>query len=77
MRKKIGTLLDARLVDRVKGRAAQEGKAFNDVLEAALESYLTRQSVTSSQRTVDESWAAFRVTRRQLREALKDDLLDV
>jgi molybdenum-dependent DNA-binding transcriptional regulator ModE len=76
MRKKIGTLLDERLVKRAQGRAAQEGKAFNDLLEAALEAYLARHSVVSGQRLVDESWGAFRVSRRQLAEALKADPLD-
>lgn len=75
-RKKIGTLLDERLVRRAKGRAAQEGKAFNELLEAALEAYLARQSVMSSQRLVTEGWGAFRVTRRQLADALRDDILD-
>jgi len=76
MRRKIGTLLDERLLKRAKGRAAQEGKALNEILEAALEAYLARQPVRSSQRLVDEGWGAFRVTRRQLTEALRGNPLD-
>ena len=76
MRRKIGTLLDERLLKRAKGRAAREGKALNELLEAALEAYLARGSARSSRRLVDEGWGAFRVTRRQLTEALKHDVLD-
>ena len=76
MRRKIGTLLDERLLKRAKERAAREGKALNELLEAALEAYLARGSARSSRRLVDEGWGAFRVTRRQLTEALRHDLLD-
>ena len=76
MRRKIGTLLDERLLKRAKGRAAREGKALNELLEAALEAYLARGPARSSRRLVDEGWGAFRVTRRQLTEALRHDLLD-
>jgi len=76
MRRKLGTLLDERLLTRAKGRAAREGKALNELLEAALEAYLTQPPARSGQRLVDEGWGAFRVTRRQLAEALRDDPLD-
>jgi hypothetical protein len=76
MRKKIGTLLDERLVKRAKGRAAREGKAFNEILEAALEAYLSQESPESRRRLAAQGWGAFRVTRRQLREAMEDDFLD-
>ena len=76
MRRKIGTLLDERLLKRAKGRAVREGKSLNELLEAALEAYLARRSARSSRRLVDEGWEAFRVTRRQLTEALRHDLLD-
>ena len=76
MRRKIGTLLEERLLKRAKGRAAREGKALNELLEAALEAYLTRGPVRSSRRLVDEGWGVFRVTRRQLAAALRHDLLD-
>ena len=76
MRRKIGTLLEERLLKRAKGRAAREGKALNELLEAALEAYLSRGADRSSRRLVEQGWGAFRVTRRQLTEALKHDLLD-
>jgi hypothetical protein len=76
MRRKIGTLLDERLLKRAKERAAREGKALNEILEAAIEAYLARPPVRSSQRLVDEGWGAFRVPRHQLTAALKGDLLD-
>jgi len=76
MRRKVGTLLDDRLLERAKGRAAREGKALNELLEAALEAYLARGGTRSRRRVVDEAWGAFRVTRRQLSEALKHDVLD-
>ena len=77
MRRKIETLLDERVLERAKARAAREGKALNDLLEAALKTYLAQHPVRSSQRVVDEGWGAFRVTRRQLREALKAHPFDV
>jgi hypothetical protein len=76
VRRKIGTLLEGRLLERAKERATREGKALNELLEAALEAYLARGSVRSKQRVVDAGWGAFRVTRRQLTEALRHDLLD-
>ena len=76
MRRKIGTLIEERLLTRAKGRAAREGKALNELLEAALEAYLTRGPVQSSRHLVEAGWGAFRVTRRQLAEALKHDPFD-
>lgn len=76
MRRKIGTLIDDRLLERAKGRASREGRAFNELLEAALEAYLAPRSARSCRRLVEEGWGAFRVSRRQLTEALKGDPLD-
>ena len=76
MRRKIGTLLEERLLKRAKGRAAREGKALNELLEAALKAYLTRGSARSSRHLVEAGWGAFRVTRRQLSEALRHDPFD-
>ena len=76
MRRKIGTLLEERLLERARGRAAREGKALNALLEEALEAYLARGSARSSRHLVEKGWGAFRVSRRQLNEALKHDVLD-
>lgn len=76
MRQKVGTVLDEELLKRAKVRAAQEGKAFNELLEAALQAYLSRHSGTSGQRLVEQSWGVFRVTPSELRHALKEGLLE-
>lgn len=76
-RKKIGTLLDETLLRRAKVRAAREGKALNELFETALETYLSRAATAAPGRgVVDKGWGAFRVTRRQLEQALHGDLLD-
>ncbi|MGH7771965.1 MAG: hypothetical protein ACREQA_06970 [Candidatus Binatia bacterium] len=76
MRQKIGTVLDEGILKRAKVRAAQEGKAFNELLEAALQAYLSRHQAISGQRLVEESWGVFRVTPRELRHALKGELFE-
>lgn len=76
MRQKVGTVLDEAILKRAKVRAAQEGKAFNELLEEALQAYLSRHIGTSGRRLVEESWGVFRVTPRELREALKGELLE-
>jgi hypothetical protein len=76
MRQKIGTVLDQETLKRAKVRAAQEGKAFNELLETALQAYLSRHGGTSGQRLVEEGWGVFRVTPKELKAALKGDLLE-
>ena len=76
MRRKVGTIVDEELLKRAKVRAAQEGKAFSELLGTALEMYLSRRGGASGERLVDEGWGAFRITRRELRQALKGDLLE-
>ena len=76
MRQKVGTILDGDILTRAKVRAAQEGKAFNELLEAALQAYLSRHAGTSGRRLVEESWGVFRLTPRELREALKGEILE-
>lgn len=76
MRRKVGTIVDEELLKRAKVRAAQEGKAFSELLGTALETYLSRRAGASGERLVDEGWGAFRITRRELRQALKGDLLE-
>jgi hypothetical protein len=71
MRRKVELLLDEQILKRAKVRAAQEGKAFNELLEAALQTYLSRHGGISGQRLVEESWGVFRVTPKELKEALK------
>lgn len=76
MRQKVGTVLDEDILKRAKVRAAQEGKAFSELLETALQAYLSRQGRTSGRRLVDESWGVFRVTRKELKDALKGEILE-
>ncbi len=76
MRQKVGTVLEEKLLKRAKVRAAQEGKAFSELLEAALEAYLSRHPGSSGHRLVEESWGVFRVTPKELRQALKGEMLE-
>lgn len=76
MRQKVGTVLDEAILKRAKVRAAQEGKAFNELLEAALQAYLSRHGATSGPQLVKEGWGVFRVTPKELKEALQRELLE-
>jgi len=59
-----------------KVRAAQEGKALHQLLEAALQAYLARNAGTSGPRLVEEGWGIFRITPKKLSNALKEELLE-
>ncbi len=76
MRQKVGTALDEDLLKRAKARAAQEGKDFNELLEAALRAYLSRHSGSSAPRLVEKAWGVFRVIPRDLKIALKGDIFE-
>ncbi len=76
MRQKVGTALDEDLLKRAKVRAVREGIAFNDLLEAALQAYLSRHVGSSAPRLVKDSWGVFRVTHRELRRTLREDILE-
>lgn len=76
MRQKVGTALDEKILRRAKVKASQEGKAFNELLEAALQAYLSRHGGTSGRRLVEESWGVFRVTSKELKEALKGEIFE-
>ena len=76
MRRKVGTIVDEELLKRAMVRASQEGKAFSEILGAALETYLSRRAGASGERLVEEGWGVFQISRRELRQALKGDLLE-
>ena len=76
MRQKVGTVLDEGILKRAKVRAAQEGKAFNELLEEALQAYLSRHGASSARRLVEEGWGVFRVTPKELKEALKGEIFE-
>lgn len=76
MRQKVGTVLDEELLRRAKVRAAQEGKALNQLLEAALQTYLARNVGTSGPRLVEEGWGVFRVTPGELKKALSGEMFE-
>ena len=76
MRQKVGTTLDTELVKRAKVRAAQEGKALNTLLETALQAYLARHGGTSGPQLVKEGWGVFRVSPRELKVALRGEMLE-
>lgn len=76
MRQKVGTALNEGILKRAKVRAAQEGKDLNELLEDALRVYLSRGSATSGPQLVEKGWRVFKVTPKELREALKGEIFE-
>ncbi|MCZ6623147.1 MAG: hypothetical protein O7B35_02735 [Deltaproteobacteria bacterium] len=76
MRRKVGTVLSEEILKKTKIRAAQEGKTLSQVLETALQIYLDRQKEPDGARLVEKSWGLFHISPKELKEAMKGDLLE-
>lgn len=77
MRHRVSAVIDERLLKQVRKRVARDGKSLSQVIEGALEHYLTQQpSEKERRRLVEEGWGVFRISPRELKEALKGDLFD-
>lgn len=80
MKQKVGTLLEEDVLRRAKRRAADEGRPLSDVIQDALESYLSKQSVEPAKR--DAAYQLFcdrpmRLTTAQFKAVLEEDAWDL
>jgi hypothetical protein len=73
MRRKIGTALHAHLVADLKRLAVEEGRSFNELLEQAIEAFLTRRRLKGGT-VVDSSAGTYRVTDEQFRAVMDEEL---
>ena len=76
MRQKIGTILEKSLIKRLRLLAAREGKPINRLIEEALRFYLNFHHHEGRRSLVKEGWGTFRVTSKQLKEALEEDIFE-
>lgn len=76
MKEKLGTILDREIIRRAKVRAAQEGKPLRRIIEEALRAYLSCTGTEDPEGLVDKTWATFRVSKAQLREAFDAEVLE-
>lgn len=80
MKQKVGTLLEKEVLRRAKRRAADEGRPLSDLIQEALESYLTDKSVEPAMREAAYQLYCERpmnLTRSQLRSVLEEDAWDL
>ena len=79
MRKKFGTLLDTRLIRQLKGVAAKEGTALNELLERALWNYFEVGPSGSSfgQSFSKRTQGSLKISKKDLKTILEEDLYDV
>jgi hypothetical protein len=76
MKQKIGTVLEDEVVRRAKRRAAEEGRPLADLIQDALESYLTARAPEPGKR--ESALRVFcerplRIAPDQLRAVLEED----
>lgn len=72
MRKKIGTVLEQRVIDQARRAARSEGKSLAAYIEEALVAHLDRRERIS----VGDLKGMFRLTPEELNEVLQADLYD-
>jgi hypothetical protein len=80
MKQKVGTLLEEDVLRRAKRRAADEGRPLSDVIQDALESYLSSRAVEPAKR--DAAYQLFcdrpmKLTSAQFRAVLEEDAWDL
>lgn len=74
MKRKVGTTIDEALYSRAKEAARERGRSLNDVIEEALERFLSSQEVRGS--IVAETKGTYKVSAKALRAVLEEDLFD-
>lgn len=80
MKQKVGTLLEEDVLRRAKRRAADEGRPLSDVIQDALESYLSGRAKEPARR--DAAYEFFcerpmKLTSVQLKAVLEEDAWDL
>jgi hypothetical protein len=73
MKTKIGTVLDAGLLQHARTVAAREGKRLNQVLEEALTDHLKRKSGGTRGGVAARTAGSLKVSRRQVERILRDE----
>ncbi|MGQ0569584.1 MAG: hypothetical protein ACT4P5_08655 [Armatimonadota bacterium] len=74
MKRKVGTTLDAGLYRRAQEAARQQGRSLSDMLEEALERFLSSQMSRAS--VVSDTKGTFKVSAKMLRAVLEEDPYD-
>ena len=77
MKKKIGILIEERVMRLAQCRAAEEGRSLSDVIQDALVSYLSDKVPDPKKR--ENAYQLFcgqpmRMSRRQFKEVLKEEI---
>jgi len=80
MKRKVGTLLEDEVMRAAKRQAAVEKRSLSDLIQDAIRQYLRRQPATSTERRM--AYQVFcdqpmRVSKRQLRQMLEENLWDL
>jgi hypothetical protein len=73
MKTKIGTVLDARLLQQARSVAAREGKRLNQVLEEALADHLRRKSAGTRGGVAARTAGSLKLSRRQVDRILQEE----
>ena len=79
MKQKLGTVIESDILRRAKRQAADEDRPLSDLIQDALDHYLTAGTLTPGRR--DEAYSLFceqpmRITPEQFREVLHADAWD-
>jgi len=80
MKQKVGTLIEEDVVRRAKRRAADEGRPLSDVIQDALESYLSTKTVEPAKRDAAYQFYCERpmkLTSAQFKAVLEEDAWDL
>ena len=76
MKKKVGILLDEKIIRHAKRQAAEEGRPLSDVIQDALASYLSDKGLDPKKR--EKAYQPFcerpiRISKDQFKEILEED----
>lgn len=80
MKKKVGTLIEDNVMRRAKRRAADEGRSLSELIQHALESYLTDRAVEPEKR--ESAYQLYcerpmKLNAEQFRAVLEEDAWDL
>ena len=80
MKKKIGTLIDQKIMRLAKRRAAEEGRPLSDLIQDALVQYLSPDAATAKEREIAFHMFCERplkLTPEQFRQVIEEDAWDL
>ena len=80
MKKKIGTLIDQKIMRLAKRRAAEEGRPLSDLIQDALVQYLSPDAATAKEREIAFHMFCERplkLTLEQFRQVIEEDAWDL